>query len=60
MKYYRRAEGCAPVELPWEDFIKGVQGEFMFGKNYYEHVFVLFGMGQKLIGSSHMYWIEKE
>jgi|WetSurMetagenome_2_1015567.scaffolds.fasta_scaffold17521_13 hypothetical protein len=60
MRYLRREECGEPEELAWVDFIKGVQGEFFFGENYYEHTFVLFGMGQKLIGSRHMYWIEKE
>jgi hypothetical protein len=60
MKYYRQEEFGKPEEITWDNFVSGIRGEFMFGKNYYEHMFVLFGMGQKLIGSSHMYWIEKE
>jgi len=60
MKYFRQLECGQPEEITWDDFIKGVRGEFMFGENYYEHVFVLFGMGHSLVGSSHMYWIEKE
>ena len=24
-----------------------------------EHMFILLGMGEKLIGSIHMYWVEK-
>lgn len=58
MKYYKQEECGQPEEITWENFIKGIRGEFMFGKNYYEHMFVLLGMGQKLIGSQHMYWIE--
>lgn len=57
MKYFRREECGQPEEITWDDFIKGVQGEFRFGENYYEHAFVLFGLGHKLIGSIHMYWI---
>jgi len=60
MKYFRRLQFGQPEEITWESFVAGVQGEFMYGKNYYEHMFVLFGMGQKLIGSRYMYWIDKE
>lgn len=60
MKYFRRTECGTPEEIKWDDFVTGVQNEFMFGKNYYEHMFVLFGSGQKLIGSVHMYWVENE
>ena len=61
MKYYRRAEGCAPVDLTWEKFVEGMRGEFFFADTYrYEYTFVLLGVGQKLIGSRHMYWIEDD
>ena len=59
MKYLRRKEFREPEELTQDEFIKGIQNEFMFGKNYYEHMFILLGMGEKLIGSVHMYWVEK-
>jgi hypothetical protein len=58
MKYFRREEYGEPEELTWDNFIKGIQGEFRFGENYYEHAFVLFGLGHKLIGSRHMYWVD--
>ena len=60
MKYFRRVECGEPEEITWDDFVKGIQGEFFFGKNYYEHIFVILGMGKSIIGSIHMYWIEKE
>jgi hypothetical protein len=59
MKYYRREERGQPEELTWEKFVEGMRGEFFFADTYrYEYTFILFGMGQKLIGSQHMYWIE--
>jgi hypothetical protein len=58
MKYFRRAEGGKPVEITQKEFIQGVQNEFMFGDGYYEHTMMLFGHGDKLIGSVHMYWVE--
>jgi hypothetical protein len=60
MRYLRRTERGEPEELTQEEFIKGVQSEFMFGKGYYEHMFILFGMGMKQVGSIHMYWVERE
>jgi len=59
MKYFRRTECGEPEELKLEEFITGIQNEFMFGKNYYEHMLLLLGAGEKLIGSRHMYWVEK-
>lgn len=61
MKYYRRLEYGEPEELTWEKFVEGMRGEFFFGDKYrYEYTFVLLGFGHHLIGSQHMYWIEKE
>jgi hypothetical protein len=60
MKYYRRVECGSPEELTFEDFVKGIRSEFMFGKDYYERMFILLGTGMKMIGSIHMYWVEDD
>lgn len=62
MKYFRREEFGEPEEITWDQFVHGIQGEFMWNseRHYYEYMFVLFGSGQNLIGSSHMYWIERD
>jgi hypothetical protein len=61
MKYFRREESGHPEELTWEKFVEGMRGEFFFADIYrYEYTFVLFGLGHRLIGSSHMYWVEDD
>ena len=59
MKYYRRTEMGKPEEIDQETFINGLQNEFIYGRGYYEHMLILLGMGEKMIGSVHMYWVEK-
>jgi hypothetical protein len=58
IRYLRRTECGKPEELTLEAFVHGIRGEFMFGKNYYEHMLMLLGHGEKLVGATHMYWVE--
>ena len=60
VKYFRREELGAEEEISIDTFVRGIQSEFIFGKNYYEQAFMLLGSGESLIGSQHMYWIKWE
>jgi|WetSurMetagenome_2_1015567.scaffolds.fasta_scaffold10860_8 hypothetical protein len=60
MKYYRRTEMGKTEEIDQETFIQGLQSEFMYGRGYYEHMLILLGMGERMIGSIHMYWVKND
>jgi hypothetical protein len=60
VKYFRQTEGGTPESITLAEFVKGIQSEMIWGENYYEHMFMLFGHGHKLVGSIHMYWMEWE
>ncbi len=58
MKHYRRVESGKPEEITLEQFVEGIRNEFMFGPYYYEHMLMLLGHGEKIVGATHMYWVE--
>ena len=57
-KYFAQTETGKPEEIPLEKFIQMIQGEFMFGPNYYEYFFMQVGKGEKFIGTRHMFWMK--
>lgn len=58
MRFLRRIEGGVDEELTLEMFVGGMQSEFMCENNHYEWLCMLIGHGTKIVGSTHMYWME--
>lgn len=59
IKYYIREKYGETKEVSLEEFITLMRREFIYGSNYYyEHTMMLLGHGQKLVGATHMFWVE--
>jgi hypothetical protein len=60
IRYYRRSEFGETEEINFETFLKGLHSEFMWSQErwFLYHPMRLVLLGQKIVGSVHMYWCE--
>jgi|WetSurMetagenome_2_1015567.scaffolds.fasta_scaffold30666_6 hypothetical protein len=58
MKYFRRQVCREPEEISRNEFWAGIYGQFMFED--VNHIDRLLRSGQKLVGTTHMFWVEED